>query len=699
MSDMNDSVSTPIQTPTNLKSDNDVLSEDNVNTAKDTSTNSNTNTSTIEKNKPLSPPIPSPKAENEQQNEKKVEESVAPNENNGVKHDLDSKDQDQQESNKKPKTEESTPIPSQSTEQQQPQQSQKSQSQEPQANGSTQEHSQPQEQKQSEPSKSESKDESKPAVLDTSNMTPAPKPPAEPDMNNLPETPMPKHQAAFANRILKIIKRMKDAGPFLHPVDTVKLQIPLYYNFIKRPMDLSTIERKLNVNAYSDIKDYIDDFNLMVDNCVTFNGAESGIAQMSRNIQASFEKHMLNAPPKGLPPSSSATTPTATKTTGGRRKQSSTPGELNASGVPTIRRDSSTNGGRPKREIHPPKPKDMPYDIRPRKKKYVAELRFCQQVLKELTSKKYESFNYPFLEPVDPVALNCPTYFDYVKEPMDLGTVQNKLNNNIYENADEFERDVRLVFRNCYTFNPEGTAVNMMGHRLEAIFDKKWVDRPVTPATPPQHSEDEEYSSDESEEEIDESMITNPAIQFMEEQLERMKQQLAKLKKEELDKLKKERTKKKKSSKPKKRRRRNSGDSSIIVTYDMKKELSEKINELPEKKLNQVLSIISQSLNLNNQNGDEIELDMDQLDNSTLLRLYNFVVKKKSSSASNGTTARRPTSKKSKKGRNLSEAEQSKQIENIKKKIELLDQSNSGVNNESDEESDEDISSESSEEE
>lgn len=663
MPEMNDSVSTPIQTPTNVKSDSE-LHSDNIEPTKDTTT---TITTTIEDKKPLSPPIPSPKPT--QEDDVQQSKSLDAIETNGdssnetsSKHDLEAKEEEQEVANKKLKTEET--------------------SSEPPHNGSTTEEtteSKPQE------------EQSKPVLVDTSNMTPAPKPPQEPDMNNLPETPMPKHQASFANRILKIIKRMKDAGPFLHPVDPVKLQIPLYYNFITRPMDLSTIERKLNANAYADIKEYIDDFNLMVDNCVRFNGAESGIAQMSRNIQASFEKHMLNAPPKELPPAAAAKT-TAT----GRRKQSSTPGEINASGVPTIRRDSTANG-RPKREIHPPKPKDMPYDIRPRKKKYVAELRFSQQVLKELVSKKYESFNYPFLEPVDPVALNCPTYFDYVKEPMDLSTIQNKLNNNLYENADQFESDVRLTFKNCYAFNPEGTAVNMMGHRLEAVFDKKWVDRPVTPATP-QQSDDEEYSSDESEEEIDESMITNPAIQFMEEQLERMKQQLAKLKREELDKIRKERSRKKKSSKPKKRRRRGSSDSSIIVTYDMKKELSERINELPEKKLNQVLTIISESLNLNNQNGDEIELDMDQLDNSTLLKLYNFVVKKKSSS-SNGSASRRPTSKKSKKGRNLSEAEQSKQIENIKKKIELLDQSNNGITNESDEDSDEDISSESSEEE
>jgi bromodomain-containing factor 1 len=639
-SELNESVSTPIHTPTATKHV-EAPASSTIDEKQDTPQPVSTSAS-----QPISPPIPSPTT---------------------AKHDLE--DKIEESDSKRVKTDEvsvADELPKEESADAQPQ-------------------PQPQEKE---------KVTEEPGA---SQLTPAPKPPSEPDMNNLPDTPLPKHQQQYALKILKIIKRMKDAKPFLQPVDIVKLNIPLYYNFIPRPMDLSTIERKLNANAYDEVSKFADDFNLIVQNCIKFNGADSAIAQMGRNIQASFEKHLLNMPGKESPVSNKATTAS------GRRKPS-TPaqGELNAEGVPTIRRDSTaTLNGRPKREIHPPKPKDMPYDIRPRKKKFVAELRFSQQVLKELASKKYESFNYPFLEPVDPVALNCPTYFDYIKEPMDFATIQNKLNNNQYENADQFEHDIRLVFQNCYTFNPEGTAVNMMGHRLEAIFDKKWVDRPQTPLTPNQ-SEDEYTSEEESEvEAIDESQITNPAIQFLEDQLERMKQELAKLKKAEVEKIRKERQSKKKPKKVKKKRRT---DVSTVITYDMKKELSERINELPEKKLNQVLTIISESLNLNNQNGEEIELDMDQLDNATLLKLYNLVVKKKSS------TSKRPSSslngsKKSKKSKNLSEAEQSRQIENLKKKIELFEQPNSAsttfgssLGNDSDD-SDDDASSESSEEE
>lgn len=40
---------------------------------------------------------------------------------------------------------------------------------------------------------------------------------------------------------------------------------------------------------------------------------------------------------------------------------------------------------------------------------------------------------YFFHEPVDPVRYGIDDYFDAIKEPMDLGTIRKKLNNNVYE--------------------------------------------------------------------------------------------------------------------------------------------------------------------------------------------------------------------------------------------------------------------------
>jgi hypothetical protein len=53
----------------------------------------------------------------------------------------------------------------------------------------------------------------------------------------------------------------------------------------------------------------------------------------------------------------------------------------------------------------------------------------CYKILGLLKKHKYAG---PFLEAVDPYALNIPDYFDIIKEPMDLSTVEKNLKEGIY---------------------------------------------------------------------------------------------------------------------------------------------------------------------------------------------------------------------------------------------------------------------------
>lgn len=539
---------------------------------------------------------------------------------------------------------------------------------------------------------------------------PAPKPPQEPDVNNLPENPIPAHQSKFVLNVIKVIKRNREAVPFLHPVDTVKLNIPFYYNYIPRPMDLSTIERKINLKAYEDVSQIIDDFNLMVKNCKKFNGEAAGISKMALNIQAQFEKHMVKVPPKELPAGTNiaAVTAPSASPVSNRRKSTS--------------ESDSVAASRPKRKIVPPKAKDLEYHTKPKNKKFAAELRFCNQTIKELVSKKHYNYNFPFLVPVDTVALNIPNYGEIVKEPMDLGTIQTKLTNNEYENGDDFEKDVRLVFKNCYAFNPEGTEVNMMGHRLEAVFDKKWANKPV-PEPTPQNTDvsDGNYSSeDEADVEISEAMLSEvPAIQFLENQIIRMRKELDELKKEHLKKLKEQQAAKKKKKQQKGKRRSSKAKGSKdnhhnhaaqvqpppqppkltppqpVVTYEMKKQVSEVVPNLSDKKLNALIKIIQDDVQINNE--DEVELDMDQLEDRTVLKLYDFLFGDKVSKNSAGKK------KKSIGSSNLDE------LAHLRNQLALFDEGAGGNGQTQDngfmgithqeESSDDDASSESSEEE
>ena len=70
---------------------------------------------------------------------------------------------------------------------------------------------------------------------------------------------------------------------------------------------------------------------------------------------------------------------------------------------------------------------------------------------------------YIFAEPVDSEKYNIPDYHTYVKNPMDFGTIKNKLKTNQYANVKDFQADMELTFDNCKLYNGEITGVGQMG--------------------------------------------------------------------------------------------------------------------------------------------------------------------------------------------------------------------------------------------
>jgi len=485
-------------------------------------------------------------------------------------------------------------------------------------------------------------------------------PELDPEEAPAPGTGLPRHQHKYSLSAIRAIKRLKDAVPFVAPVDPVAQGVPHYFDYIKNPMDLGTIEKKLVDNKYDTVREIVDDFNLVVSNCIIFNGESALISKMALSIAQSFKKQLSNMPTydasrKGSQaaaaqaaaqahahaaatgqPVPSASDDSAVIDDVPKRASTATT-VLGPNGVPTLRR-KSTIDGRPKREVRPPRHTQGTYagsgtgEGRPRNKKFAAELRFSGQVLREMQSRKLESIAWPFLVPVDPIEQGAPTYFDVIKEPMDLSTISKKLSEGIYYNAEEFESDVRLMFRNCYTFNPEGTPVNVLGHKLEEHFDQRWLDKPV----PGMHNEDSDYS--DVDEEYMESGMDNPAISVLEEQLRLIKKQLKKLKKDALADFYRRGHRKSgggTAALAKRRRSSNAGSHSPAaqkplpteMTYEMKRELRDRIDKLPEKKINTVISIIQESMpDLGNNGQEEIELEVDALDTQTLLRLYYYAV-------------------------------------------------------------------------
>ncbi|KAF2749231.1 Bromodomain-containing protein [Sporormia fimetaria CBS 119925] len=480
-----------------------------------------------------------------------------------------------------------------------------------------------------------------------------------------PSSPMTQAQNRFLLERVRNTKKIKGALAFKEPVNPEALNIPTYRDIVKNPMDLSTMEAKLRGGEYTYVIDFMRDLDLIINNSLLFNGHSHPVTQAGYNIRSYFLRGMnllpssdMEAPSKQSKKKAHAssapkvkrehraapatvkspTTPAASATS----PQAAWP--LTAEGLPLIRRDSASINDRPKREIHRPPPKDLPYNTaKPRKKKYQQELRFCESVLSEIMSKKYIKFNWCFLQPVDPVALNIPTYLKIIKKPMDFGTIEKNLKAGQYQTAKDFYNDCMLVFHNCYKFNPEGDEVNRMGHQLNEVFDKLWSEKNDWIATHAPASDAHSPGSDYSDDDEDEEEDHDPAQQKLLE----LQQQIQALQEETQKLLKAKRTSPAASSKkkgvkagaPKKKHslsvppppkpvKQKARAKPAPLTFAQKQEISEGIGTLSTPDLSKAVQIIRNGCpHLAGADEEEMEIDMDEIDDDTLRELFKFIKK------------------------------------------------------------------------
>ncbi|KAK3345591.1 hypothetical protein B0H65DRAFT_425984 [Neurospora tetraspora] len=383
-----------------------------------------------------------------------------------------------------------------------------------------------------------------------------PKSLADDSLNNLPISDYMNRQI---RQVLAGVKKTKAGYHFRLPVSELWPGLWNEYSAkVKDPTDIQTMEKRLrgNLAKYQTLGDFKRDLDKLVQNSIAFNGEYHDVTNAARSCRetilsrlggcSAFEpsrpekkdfakQHPTrHAEPRAATHHSSPSAPLPQRPQQPRVNTAAVPAPssskpiespafaipANNNGMPLIRRDSTKPDSRAKRPVKPTHSKDLVYDTK-RKKKLIPELRFCEEVLTELRKQRYYEFNEAFQKPVDPVALNIPTYHKIIKKPMDLSTMQSKLNAGDYANAKEFERDFELIIKNCRLFNGEQHIVYEQALRLQSLYRREmskkdeWLAKHA-PAPAPHHSSntsprmkdesDWEEPESEGEPEVDEEL-------------------------------------------------------------------------------------------------------------------------------------------------------------------------------------------------
>uniref|UniRef100_A0A8C2YWG5 histone acetyltransferase n=1 Tax=Cyclopterus lumpus TaxID=8103 RepID=A0A8C2YWG5_CYCLU len=79
----------------------------------------------------------------------------------------------------------------------------------------------------------------------------------------------------------------------------------------------------------------------------------------------------------------------------------------------------------------------------------------------------------PFRQPVDPMLLGIPDYFDIVKNPIDLSTIKRKLDTGQYQEPWQYVDDVWLMFNNAWLYNRKTSRVYKYCSKLAEVFESE----------------------------------------------------------------------------------------------------------------------------------------------------------------------------------------------------------------------------------
>lgn len=253
------------------------------------------------------------------------------------------------------------------------------------------------------------------------------------------------------------------------------------------------LKRRVENKEYTTFRQFEADVRLMFSNCYAFNGPGTFVYNEGQELEAIFEKELENMRGKEHAEEtqnmtiveSPATTPRAVHATLPASPIASTPSVVIKPPKPVKTKSfSMTHSSTPPASVSPSiitsspradtvmqeRKKSITPSDKPRPQK-TSEKEKMDHILTTIMANPHA---FEFLRPVDPVKQGIPEYTRIIRHPMDLGKIKSRFDNDQYPDAQAMDRDMRLMFNNCYTFNPPNTYVHNESKMLEEFYEKEW---------------------------------------------------------------------------------------------------------------------------------------------------------------------------------------------------------------------------------
>ncbi|VDM97588.1 unnamed protein product [Thelazia callipaeda] len=260
------------------------------------------------------------------------------------------------------------------------------------------------------------------------------------------------------------------ADPFLELPS--KNWYPDYFDEIAQPMSLFMINKKLKRNDYGTFEEFLRDVLLVFSNAKSYNVEGSDIYEAAVKLErlAKSKAQMLQEDIKLW----------ENDDTDKASNKSKQPSDFTVSGMKRLHRRHS---GHPALPAHSLKSETS-----------IGYLNFDSSKLQKLptSSKSSDSFMQVFRSKLTtlwnavcdymdngrrlanafialPSRTDYPEYYEYIRKPIDLTIIKQKIEADQYTSTDDFMKDMDLMFRNAWKFNEPGSQIYQDATILQSV--------------------------------------------------------------------------------------------------------------------------------------------------------------------------------------------------------------------------------------